>query len=44
MWHAWEREETCTGFWWECLKEERPLEKPIRRLEDGIKMALREIG
>jgi hypothetical protein len=21
MWHAWEREEMCTGFWWESLKE-----------------------
>jgi hypothetical protein len=21
MWHAWEREEMCTGFWWESPKE-----------------------
>jgi hypothetical protein len=20
MWHAWERVETCKGFWWESLK------------------------
>jgi hypothetical protein len=20
MWHAWERGETCTGFWWEIPK------------------------
>jgi hypothetical protein len=21
IWHAWEREEACTGFWWESPKE-----------------------
>jgi hypothetical protein len=21
MWHAWEREEMCAGFWWESSKE-----------------------
>jgi alpha-glucosidase (family GH31 glycosyl hydrolase) len=41
MWHAWEREETCTGFWWESLKEKDHLaDQGI----DGIKMDLREIG
>jgi hypothetical protein len=39
MWHARERGETCTGFWWES-----PLERPRRRWEDGIKMDIRQIG
>jgi hypothetical protein len=43
MWHAWERGETCTGFWWESQKE-KPLERPRCRWEDGIKMDLTEIG
>jgi hypothetical protein len=26
MWHAWERREICTSFWWESLKERDHLE------------------
>jgi hypothetical protein len=33
----------CTGFWWESRRK-KPLGRPRRRWEDGIKMYLREIG
>jgi hypothetical protein len=41
MWHAWERGETCTGFWWESPRERDYLEDQD---VDGIKMNLGEIG
>jgi hypothetical protein len=44
MWHAWERGETCTGGVLGKTEGKRPLERPRRRWEDGIKMNLREIG
>jgi hypothetical protein len=43
MWHAWERREKCTRFWWESQKE-RGDGGPRHRWEDGIGMDLREIG
>jgi hypothetical protein len=44
MWHAWERRGKCTRFWWESPEERKPLGKPRRRWEDGIRMDLMEIG
>jgi hypothetical protein len=44
MWHAGERGENCIVFWWESTEGKRPLERPRRRWEDGIKMYLKEIG
>jgi hypothetical protein len=44
MWHAWERGGTCTGFLVGKPEVKRPLERPRRGWEDGIKMNLREIG
>jgi alpha-glucosidase (family GH31 glycosyl hydrolase) len=41
MWHAWERGETCTGFWWESPKEKDHMKD---QGVDGIKLDLREIG
>jgi hypothetical protein len=35
MWHAWEKGEKCTEYWWE---------SPRRRWEDGIRMDLRGTG
>jgi hypothetical protein len=43
MWHAWERREKCTRFWWENPEGKRPLGRPRHRWEDGIRMDLREI-
>jgi hypothetical protein len=43
MCHAWERVETCTGFWWEIPKEKDHLED--QGIDgDGIKMDIRETG
>jgi hypothetical protein len=39
MWHAWERRDKCKRFWWDT-----PLGRPRRRLEDGIRKDLGEIG
>jgi hypothetical protein len=44
MWHAWERREKCTGFWWESQKGRRQLGRPRRRWEDEISMKIRGIG
>jgi alpha-glucosidase (family GH31 glycosyl hydrolase) len=41
MWHAWERREKCTRFWWESPKERDDLED---QGVGGIRMDLREIG
>jgi alpha-glucosidase (family GH31 glycosyl hydrolase) len=41
MWHALERRENCTRFWWESPKERDNSED---QGVDGIRMDLREIG
>jgi alpha-glucosidase (family GH31 glycosyl hydrolase) len=41
MWHAWERREKCTRFWWESPKERDHWED---QGVGGIIMDLREIG
>jgi hypothetical protein len=41
MWHAWERREMCTRFWWESPKERDHWED---QGVDGIRMDLMEIG
>jgi hypothetical protein len=40
MWHAWERREKCTRFWWESPKERDHLEDKGVGGEDGIRMEL----
>jgi hypothetical protein len=42
MWHAWERTEKCTRFWWESPKE-RDHSKDQVVGGNGIRMDLREI-
>jgi hypothetical protein len=44
MWQAWERIEKCTRFGVGKPEGKRPLGRPRRRWEDGIRMDLREIG
>jgi hypothetical protein len=41
MWHAWDRAEMCTGYWWVSPKEKVHLKD---QGVYGIKMDLREIG
>jgi hypothetical protein len=43
MWHAWERREKCKGLVGK-PEGKRPLGRPRRRWEDGIRMDLGEIG
>jgi hypothetical protein len=44
MWRAWERREKCTRFFMGKPEGKRPVGRPRRRWEDGIRMDLRDIG
>jgi hypothetical protein len=44
MWLSWVREEKCTGFWWESLKERDHLKDLGIDGRMGVRMDLREIG
>jgi hypothetical protein len=44
MWHPWQRGETCTGFWWESLKEKAHLKDQGVDGRMALKTDLREIG
>jgi hypothetical protein len=43
MWHVWGRRHTQMVIWWVKAEGERPLRIHKNRLEDNIKMNLREI-
>jgi hypothetical protein len=44
MWHAWERRRKCNRVLVGKPEGKRPLGRPRRRRENGIRMDLREIG
>jgi hypothetical protein len=44
MWHAWERREERTGFWWESPKEGDHSEDRGVDGRNGIRMDLREMA
>jgi hypothetical protein len=44
MWHAWERREKCTRFWWESPKErDRSEDQGVDEMNE-IRMGVREIS
>jgi hypothetical protein len=43
MWHAWERGETCTGFWWEIPKGGDHLEDQVVDGRMGSEWILRRL-